>query len=899
MKTFILTNSRTPLRLIERSRRGLHAGETKTITALSEVDSDDASTWLVPAGAWSERWSRGDVVPEFQGASPLVLVGAVWQARHESVSSWREVLMATGGDLSALHEWPGLPVGSVWLNAAACVVLNEAETLDDVLRLALIKGWRVIRHTSLDGWMDECVRVLEAVTSLQRGGAERLVLDLHSSLVKSPLLTSRLCVVGSPTREPFATPEETIQLRVGIEPEARANALIEVMRHTGCDVLHAHLLDGEVIDLLTAAGVTVLLTLHNSRAGWQPGYEMMQGHGKLMLAACAQTVEREARALMPALPIRTAWNGIAPAIAGLGEAGAEALSSLASDAWRTSNEAPRPRSQPITLVSVANPRPQKRLDRLPGIVAALLARGYDAQLVLAGEAARENPVAANEVAKFCAAAERAGVADRVQRVGALDEAKLRELWAKADVLISTSEFEGLSLAQLEALRAGVRVVATNVGGVSEVGDESTGLWLVDREANADEFAETILLALASPQEPSLPKDFTTSATADRYHWLLRVALSWSLRQGKPQRGVLLVTNNFSIGGAQSSAARLLRAMREAGHEARAVVIQERDDHPTPGLVRLREAGVPVLMLPTPDLCAASIGLQALLDDLAISPPQCVLFWNVIPEYKLLIADALPDIPVWDVSPGEMLHASLHRWFAARRPGLPIRGSREYAALLAGVVVKQQAEVEQAHAAFGNRVYCIANGVPVPPLCPPRRVVSGGSIIIGTAARLHPHKRLEDLLDAMRLMSDLNVELHIAGDADGDGDAYAELLRRSAEGLPVRWLGALDDMEAFHTAVDVIAVISEPAGCPNAIIEAMAAGLPVVATAVGGAMDLIVDDESGLLVPAREAGSMAGALGRVCSDVALRLRLGEAAWRRARDHFSVERMRDDYVKCCLP
>jgi glycosyltransferase involved in cell wall biosynthesis len=103
------------------------------------------------------------------------------------------------------------------------------------------------------------------------------------------------------------------------------------------------------------------------------------------------------------------------------------------------------------------------------------------------------------------------------------------------------------------------------------------------------------------------------------------------------------------------------------------------------------------------------------------------------------------------------------------------------------------------------------------------------------------------------------------------------------------------MVAFHAGVDVIAVISEPAGCPNAIIEAMAAGLPVAATAVGGAMDLIVDGESGLLVPAREAELMADALRRLCSNAELRLRLGEAAWRRARDRFSVERMRDDYLR----
>lgn len=487
--------------------------------------------------------------------------------------------------------------------------------------------------------------------------------------------------------------------------------------------------------------------------------------------------------------------------------------------------------------------------------------------------------------------------NRVQRVGSLDDAGLRELWSKADVLVSTSEFEGLSLAQLEALRAGVPVVATNVGGAGEICAEEEGVWLVDREAAAESFADAILRAIEATRRPTLPRNFTTSAMVDRYHWLLRTTLAWTLRRDRTRSGVLLVTNNFSIGGAQSSAGRLLQAMRAAGHDPRAVVIQEREDHPTPGLVRWREAGVPVLMLPTPDVCAASIGLQPLLDELCDSPPQAVLLWNVIPEYKVMIADALPDVPVWDVSPGEMLHTSLQRWFAARRPGLPVRDEREYAALLAGVVVKQRAELAQARAAFGERVHWIANGVPVPLSCPPRRLVSDGRFIIGTAARLHPHKRMEDLLDAMRWLGDVNVELHIAGEADGDGEAYAEALRRSAEGTPVKWLGAVQDMEAFHASVDVIAVVSEPAGCPNAIIEAMAAGLCVVATAVGGAMDLIIDGESGVLVPPRDAMAMAEVLRRVCADHELRLQLGEAAWRRAREHFSVERMRDDYLRLC--
>lgn len=379
------------------------------VSGLDQVGTN-AAAWLLNAGAWSERWSRREVVPSFQSAVPVVLVGALWRSRHEPVTAWRDVLATTGGDLSALPEWPGLPLTSVWVNAAAASLLMEAGTLDDVVRLAIQRGWRVIRHASLDGWMDDRVRVLEVVTSLQRGGAERLVLDLHAGLKTAPLITTHLCVVGSPTRAAFTMPDDAIQLGVGVEPEARAAALVEVMSHMGCDVLHAHLLDGVVIDLLTAAGVTVLLTLHNSRAGWQPGYEVLKANGKLMLAACARTVEDEARAALPDVPVRTAWNGIAPTVAGLCEAGPDKLGSSDEDGWLMSNEALRLRGhrhrlRTITLVSVANPRPQKRLDRLPAIVAVLVARGFDARLVLAGEASRGHPVAEAEEEKLKLAAE--------------------------------------------------------------------------------------------------------------------------------------------------------------------------------------------------------------------------------------------------------------------------------------------------------------------------------------------------------------------------------------------------------------------------------------------------------------------------------------------------------------
>ena len=100
-------------------------------------------------------------------------------------------------------------------------------------------------------------------------------------------------------------------------------------------------------------------------------------------------------------------------------------------------------------------------------------------------------------------------------------------------------------------------------------------------------------------------------------------------------------------------------------------------------------------------------LEAVLAD---SPKRAVLLWNVSPMLKVLLADSLIDIPLYDVSPGEMYFASLARYFANPRPALPYGDAREYGARLAGVVVKYEAEVEQARRTLGARVGVIPNGL---------------------------------------------------------------------------------------------------------------------------------------------------------------------------------------------
>jgi glycosyltransferase involved in cell wall biosynthesis len=155
-------------------------------------------------------------------------------------------------------------------------------------------------------------------------------------------------------------------------------------------------------------------------------------------------------------------------------------------------------------------------------------------------------------------------------------------------------------------------------------------------------------------------------------------------------------------------------------------------------------------------------------------------------------------------------------------------------------------------------------------------------LIGAVGNLLPVKGHADLLMAVRALADrgLPVQCVIAG----TGPEHARLTALIGElGLAgrVRLLGYRSDVPALLRALDVVAVPSHSEGAPLAVIEAMAAGRPIVASNVAGIPELIADEIHGLLVPPREPSAIATAIERLLDDPELAARLGEAAHRRQR------------------
>lgn len=170
----------------------------------------------------------------------------------------------------------------------------------------------------------------------------------------------------------------------------------------------------------------------------------------------------------------------------------------------------------------------------------------------------------------------------------------------------------------------------------------------------------------------------------------------------------------------------------------------------------------------------------------------------------------------------------------------------------------------------------------------------GRILIGTVGRLQPVKDQAALLRAFAALvasrADLRNRLRLT--IVGDGPLSAELgaLAISLKIDSRTWFpGPLKDTADVYRALDVFVLPSLNEGISNTILEAMASGVPVVASAVGGNLELVEDGVSGRLFPVGDEGALSRLLGEYASDAGLRQAHGRAARRIAVERFGLKAM----------
>ncbi|HUT34748.1 MAG TPA: glycosyltransferase [Planctomycetota bacterium] len=163
-------------------------------------------------------------------------------------------------------------------------------------------------------------------------------------------------------------------------------------------------------------------------------------------------------------------------------------------------------------------------------------------------------------------------------------------------------------------------------------------------------------------------------------------------------------------------------------------------------------------------------------------------------------------------------------------------------------------------------------------------------LVTTIGRLHEQKGMGAFVRAAASVRHSRPDCHFLIVGAGPLEAA---LRAAAKGLHLEggltFLGHCDDVPAVLRATDVFVLASLWEGMPNVVLEAMAAGLPVVATRVEGTVDLIEHNETGLLVMPRDVPGLVSAIQRVLDEPALAQRLGAAARERVRTHFPLDAM----------
>jgi len=171
----------------------------------------------------------------------------------------------------------------------------------------------------------------------------------------------------------------------------------------------------------------------------------------------------------------------------------------------------------------------------------------------------------------------------------------------------------------------------------------------------------------------------------------------------------------------------------------------------------------------------------------------------------------------------------------------------------------------------------------------------GEACILTAGRLEPQKGHRVLFEAMALLRDRNVpaRLCVAGEGPLRDELEAVARGRGLEDK-VRFLGFRADVETLYPRADVVVNPSLFEGMPNAVMEAMACGRPVVATDVGGTSLILNNGVEGVLVPPEDAGALARGIEFVLKGPDPAADMARAARKRMEEEFSREKMVQRYI-----
>jgi glycosyltransferase involved in cell wall biosynthesis len=478
-------------------------------------------------------------------------------------------------------------------------------------------------------------------------------------------------------------------------------------------------------------------------------------------------------------------------------------------------------------------------------------------------------------------------------------------YAAFDVFLNTSLYEGLSIATLEAIQSGCPVVTADAGGQREALPSNAAL--IEDLSDIRAYAEAIR-TIGQRRERAVVKPPPRPDLIPRLWCLLsKHGVHHQDGSGSGRIDTIFITSNLNPGGAQRSLTNLLGHLPRTHKIALCIMGKVLGEG---YLEELEAASVPVLAM---DHSATMLDrVERVLDLIEKMSVRTVCFWNLDPQIKLLVTKILHfrSIKIVDVSPGPMLFNEMELQLPFQRR-ISFSGA-EYFRRLDGFISKYLNGGPPAHYEFPrDKIVIIPNGVPLPP-------ASAGShtgktllddsadpaLAIVTCCRIVPNKRLEWLIDMMSVLSERvpGVTLTVVGGVDQRHIPYwntvMEKLERS--GLDnIHFAGSRADVFSFLDQFRVFVMVSHAQGCPNASLEAMAMGVPIVANADGGTAEQIDHGTNGFLVSGEYPSEMATHVEFLLKNPETARAFGQAGREIARRQFPMSLMVQRYLQVFAP
>lgn len=358
--------------------------------------------------------------------------------------------------------------------------------------------------------------------------------------------------------------------------------------------------------------------------------------------------------------------------------------------------------------------------------------------------------------------------------------------------------------------------------------------------------------------------------------------------------VMHILPNFGPGGAERMSVHLMNALNREDFEVAAISLYDRVGTDLEEM--LAESKIPTWYLgkrPGPDPRMVSRITRAIkaFHPQVVHTHRYVLRYSLLPALYCRVPAMLHTVHNTAENEVDKAGRLVHR-LAFKHGVTPVAIAHEVARSLTNV--------------YGVHEFpLITNGIPVEPFSKPkvsrdawrgREGFEQEDVLFVCVARLSPQKTHSLLLEAFRRgpgLSDSRARLLLVGVGELHDKLQAEA-RHLGLGDRVSFMGIRTDIPEVLNAADVFVLSSNWEGNPLSVMEAMAAGKPVISTAVGGVPELVEEGKSGFLVKRGNATALAQAMNLLLKDRKLRQTMGKAASKRAIEHFDLRAMTEAYV-----